>query len=169
MILVEVQHAAPWPAETDWPGISSRAAEQAVRHSAHADLAPSALPVELSIRLTDDAEVQVLNRDYRGKDYATNVLSFPMLDADELADLAPAAAGPGAEILLGDIVLAHGVCAAEAAARGIPLAAHATHLIVHGTLHLLGYDHIDDDDAEAMEQVERDVLKSLGLHNPYED
>jgi len=71
------------------------------------------------------------------------------------------------EVLLGDIVLAHGVCAAEAAERGIAIETHATHLIVHGTLHLLGYDHIDDADAEKMEAIEVDALASLGIADPY--
>ena len=71
------------------------------------------------------------------------------------------------EVLLGDIVLAHGVCTAEAAERGISVADHATHLIVHGTLHLLGYDHINDDEGDAMEAIERDALASLGIADPY--
>lgn len=70
-------------------------------------------------------------------------------------------------MLLGDIVLAHGVCVAEAAERGISVADHATHLIVHGCLHLLGYDHQDDAEAEAMEDIERLTLRQLGLHDPY--
>jgi probable rRNA maturation factor len=71
------------------------------------------------------------------------------------------------ELLLGDIVLAHGVCVAEAGERGISVEHHATHLLVHGTLHLLGYDHLEDDEAEAMEEIERRVLATLGIDDPY--
>ncbi len=124
----------------------------------------AALPLEISIRLSDDAAVQALNRAYRGKDLPTNVLSFPMYAADEVAGLA---ASDDPEILLGDIILAHETCAREALARGVALEAHAKHLIVHGTLHLLGYDHIGDEEAEAMEALERVIMAKLGLHDPY--
>ncbi|MBX9796688.1 rRNA maturation RNase YbeY [Sphingomonas sp.] len=166
MIVVELSCDDGWGTAVDWEGLARRAVEEAVRHSPYAAFRAAAATVEISLRLTDDAEVQALNRDYRGKDKPTNVLSFPMLAPEEVADLSLEGAG---ELLLGDIVLAHQTCAAEAAEKGIGLADHATHLIVHGTLHLLGYDHIDDSDAEAMEQLERDVLRALGLHNPYED
>ena len=96
------------------------------------------------MRLTSDAEVRALNAEWRGKDKPTNVLSFPMAEADELDD----ADADGPELMLGDIVLARGVCAAEAADKAISIEAHASHLLVHGTLHLLGYDHHDDDAAE---------------------
>ena len=114
----------------------------------------SALTVEVSVKFTDDDEVKALNAAYRNKDKPTNVLSFPMFEAGAArSDLA----ADGGEVLLGDIVLAHGVCAAEAAEKGVAIETHATHLVVHGTLHLLGYDHeTGDDDAEAMEAVERD-------------
>jgi probable rRNA maturation factor len=95
----------------------------------------------------------------------TNVLSFPMIQPD-LIDTVSQNSDDG-ELLLGDIVLAHGVCVAEAAERGIPVEAHATHLLVHGTLHLLGYDHLGDDEAEAMEEIERQALASLGIADPY--
>jgi len=109
--------------------------------------------------------VQTLNRQYRQKDKPTNVLSFPMVQAD-LLDTIDQNSDDG-EVLLGDIVLAHGVCAAEAAERAISLEDHATHLIVHGTLHLLGYDHMEDHEAEAMERIETDALAALGLADPY--
>ena len=88
------------------------------------------------------------------------------LDAGDFDAYAELFAEDG-EVLLGDIILAHGVCVAEAAERGISVEDHAMHLMVHGTLHLLGYDHIDDDEAEGMEQIERDTLAALGLHDPY--
>lgn len=165
--MVEVALSAePSWGDEDWEPLAQRAAHAAIEASAHAALLAAPATVELSVRLADDDEMRALNCDYRGKDAATNVLSFPMLGAAELE--AAAKMGDG-ELLLGDIILAHGVCAAEARDRGTALADHATHLIVHGTLHLLGYDHIDDADAAAMEQIERDVLKALGLHDPYRD
>jgi probable rRNA maturation factor len=132
----------------------------------HAALAAAAPLVEIAVRLTDDAEVQTLNRDFRGKDKPTNVLSFPQVQADLLDGLANSDDG---EILLGDIVLARETCAREAEEKGVSLAAHATHLIVHGTLHLVGYDHVDDHGAAAMEALEVKALASLGLANPYVD
>ena len=88
-----------------------------------------------------------------------------MVQPDLLASVA--ANSDDGEVLLGDIVLAHGVCAAEAAERGVTVEAHAQHLIVHGMLHLLGHDHMNDAEAEAMEAIERDALSALGLHDPY--
>jgi probable rRNA maturation factor len=121
---------------------------------------------EVSIRLSDDAVVHGLNREWRNKDKPTNVLSFPQLEADELAALAtgPISTQP---ILLGDIILARETCASEAAEKQISFEAHATHLIVHGLLHLLGYDHIGGDEAQMMESIERQVMAQLGLHDPY--
>jgi probable rRNA maturation factor len=121
--------------------------------------------VELSVRLTSDDEVRALNAKWRGKDKPTNVLSFPMFEAELLGSLAQA---EGGEALLGDVVLAHGVCAREAAEKSVSIRDHAAHLIVHGTLHLLGYDHEEGDEAaEAMEAVERAALAALGVADPY--
>lgn len=111
---------------------------------------------DLAIRIVDEREGQALNRHYRGKDYATNVLSFP-------AELPEGVTLP----LLGDLVICAPVVAREAAEQGKPVAAHYAHLTVHGVLHLLGWDHEDDKDAEAMEQLEREVLAELGLPDPY--
>jgi probable rRNA maturation factor len=160
MIGVEVQVEKPWPAR-DWAVLTERAVSSAVGATPHARPARFAAAAEVSIRFTSDEEVHALNRDYRGKDKPTNVLSFPMLDAEELAEPSTP------ELLLGDIVLAHGVCAREAAEKGVTLEAHATHLIVHGMLHLLGYDHQGSDEAEEMESLERGVMARLGLHDPY--
>lgn len=108
---------------------------------------------EVVVLLTDDATVRDLNARFRGKDRPTNVLSFP----------APETARPH----LGDLVLASGVCVAEAAEQGKTVADHLSHLVVHGVLHLLGHDHEDDVEAEAMEARERAVLAILGVADPY--
>jgi probable rRNA maturation factor len=107
----------------------------------------------LVILLTDDAQVRDLNKRFRDRDAATNVLSFP--------------APPNARDLLGDIALAYGVCAREAEAQGKTLADHLRHLTVHGVLHLFGYDHEIDSEAEAMESLERRILAGLGVADPY--
>lgn len=153
-----------WAGATDWESLATRAATAALTATPYGALTTAIATVEISIRLTDDAEVQALNRDYRHKDAPTNVLSFPMIAPDLLDAIANTDDG---EVLLGDIVLAHETCAREAGDKGIALPAHVAHLIVHGTLHLLGYDHQGQAEAEAMEQIERDVLASLGIANPY--
>lgn len=166
MLDIAVQAEEDWPADTDWEALATRAVEAAVTNSPHAPIAALSASVEVAVRLTSDAEVHTLNAQYRGKDKPTNVLSFPMVQPDLIDALADTDDG---EILLGDIVLAHGVCAREAAEKGVTIAAHATHLIVHGTYHLLGYDHMGTEEAEAMESLERATMAALGLHNPYED
>ena len=119
---------------------------------------------DLAIRLVDAKEGRALNRHYRGRDYATNVLSFPAeLDAD--IRLPEGVRMP----LLGDLVLCAPVIAREAREQGKPLAAHYAHLTVHGALHLLGWDHGDEVEAEAMEQLEREILAGLGIADPYLD
>ena len=165
MLIVETHQARPWPDVPDWEARAGEAAATALALTPYATLADAAPLVEIAVRLTDDAEVQALNRDFRGKDRPTNVLSFPQVQADLLESLANSDDG---EILLGDIVLARETCAREAEEKGVSLAAHATHLIVHGTLHLVGYDHIDDHGAAVMEALEVKALASLGLANPYE-
>jgi probable rRNA maturation factor len=115
-------------------------------------------PCTLTVMLSNDADIQVLNKQFRNKDKPTNVLSFP-------AALMPLP--PGEMAHLGDIVLAYETVAAEAAAANKPLVHHVTHLIVHGTLHLLGHDHEDEADAIKMEQEERDILAKLGIADPY--
>ena len=164
MIQVELAWEAPWPT-ADWDALATRAARAAVAATPHGELATSPALVELSVRLAGDEEVGRLNAQYRGKDKPTNVLSFPMIQPD-LLDTVTHNSDDG-EVLLGDIVLAHGVCAAEAVEKGIPVADHATHLIVHGTLHLLGYDHQGEDEAQAMEAIETAVLAELGIADPY--
>jgi probable rRNA maturation factor len=153
----------PWT-EDGWEAIAERTALSTISATPHADLATIPATVEVSIRLTSDDEVQTLNRQYRQQDKPTNVLSFPMVQPDLIDALANTDDG---EVLLGDIVLAYETCEREAQERGVPVDDHATHLIVHGVLHLLGYDHMTDADAEQMEAIERDVMASLGLHDPY--
>jgi probable rRNA maturation factor len=149
MIDVEIDDPA-------WTTAAPKAAEL-TEQAAIATLkaALSAVEGDLVILLTDDATVQRLNRDFRGKDQPTNVLSFP--------------AAPNSQDHLGDVALAYGVCAAEAVAQGIPLADHLAHLTAHGVLHLLGYDHQIDSEAEAMEALEAKVLAGLGVADPYAD
>ena len=161
---IAVDADAEWDSSKDWADIARSAAAAAIAESAFPQLGQGERTVELSVRLTSDDEVHALNSEWRGKEKATNALSFPMAERDELA----AAVGPGPELMLGDIVLARGVCAAEAADKGVPLESYAAHLMVHGTLHLLGYDHIDDDSAADMEAREARALALMGIADPYE-
>lgn len=112
---------------------------------------------EMTIRLVEPDESQTFNRDYRGKDKPTNVLSFPFETPPGLDEFP----------LLGDLVICHAVVAREASEQGKALFHHYAHMVVHGTLHLLGYDHIDDADAEAMEALEREILASFDVPDPY--
>lgn len=153
-----------WDSSTDWVRLAEAAARAAIAESAFPALADAVRPVDLSIVLTSDEQVRVLNAQWRGKDKPTNVLSFPQAEPEEFEQ----AATPGPELMLGDIVLALGTCAREAEEKAIPLADHAAHLLVHGTLHLLGYDHGDDASAEDMEARETRALARLGLADPYE-
>ncbi len=166
MIDVIVDAGPSWPAEPDWTALAGRAAEAALRETPHGDLIANPSTVEISVKLSDDAEIQGLNAAYRGKDKPTNVLSFPMVQLDLLDAVN---IGDDGETLLGDIILAHETCAREAQERGISLADHATHLIIHGTLHLVGYDHENDAEAEDMEAIETRALASIGLADPYGD
>lgn len=164
MLDVAVLREAGWPA-LDWDMIGTRAAAAAVEQTPFGELASADAVIEIAVRLTSDAEVHQLNRQYRGKDKPTNVLSFPMIEPDLIEALTQNS--DDGEVILGDIVLARGVCAAEAADKGVPVADHAAHLIVHGVLHLLGYDHQGDSEAEAMESMERAALATLGIPDPY--
>jgi probable rRNA maturation factor len=165
VIETAVLREVPWP-ELDWETLAARAAAAAVSASPQAAINATPAMIEIAVRLTTDAEVQALNRQYRGQDKPTNVLSFPMVQPDLIETLANTDDG---EVLLGDIVLAFDVCVREAAAKGIPLEEHVAHLIVHGALHLLGHDHMNDVDADAMESIERAAMAAIGLHDPYQD
>lgn len=155
-----------WADETDWDALAQRAVHAALLQTPDGDLLDKDIAVEVSVKLSDDAEVQQLNAVYRGKDKPTNVLSFPMVQADLIGALDNTDDG---EVLLGDIILAQETCAREAQERGISLADHATHLIVHGTLHLVGHDHENEAEADAMEALETRALETLGLADPYGD
>jgi len=139
-----------------WPDALDARAEEAVRAALAQSKAKTAGAAELSIVLTNDAEQRILNRDWRGIDKSTNVLSFPQIE--------PFGAVQG---LLGDLILARETLVREAEEMGISFEDHFTHLVVHGFLHLLGYDHMDDDEALAMEGLETQILASLGVADPY--
>ncbi|MGB7243485.1 MAG: rRNA maturation RNase YbeY [Sulfitobacter sp.] len=137
---------------------------------AHLNLDPSF--VEISVLACDDDRIAVLNGEFRDKSAATNVLSWPEVDLSaEKAGDAPQGPEPDptGAISLGDIAISFDTCAREAAAAGRPMDGHVTHLIVHGVLHLLGYDHIRDPDATLMEGIETEILGKLGIDNPYID
>jgi probable rRNA maturation factor len=189
MIDVELDMGVVWGNSDFGQSEVEKAVDAAVRFAGLAGLAEYPSPVEVSIKLTDNAEVQALNREWRDKDKPTNVLSFPMLEEDALEQLRHPELVSGSyflsdaekiktlkqvqgddqemEMLLGDIILAYETCAAEAKEKNIPVAHHATHLVIHGMLHLLGHDHIEDDEAELMEALEVKALASIGLNNPY--
>jgi len=150
-VLVE---ADGWAVLPDAEAIAVRAVRAAL--AACGDDVPE--PCEVSVTLTDDARIGVLNRDWRGKDTPTNVLSFPQPDLPDDVD---------APQPLGDVIVALETLAAEAAAEGKAAEHHLAHLVVHGTLHLMGYDHIEDHQAEEMEALERRILAGLGIDDPY--
>ena len=159
---LDVSIEAAWPEPVDWPALAERAAMMLGQVSP--ELANPRLSA--SLLFTSDTEAHALNRQWRGKDQPTNVLSFPMLERGEL--LALAIAGPPE--LLGDIALALETCAREAADKGISLEHHTTHLIIHGLLHLAGYDHeTSPEDARAMEALEINALALMGIADPYGD
>jgi probable rRNA maturation factor len=149
LIAIEIEEEAWSAALPDAEALALAAAQAAL-----AIVEGSGPPASIVVLLTDDAVVRDLNARFRGKDAATNVLSFP--------------AAPNPEGHLGDIALAHGVCAREAAQQGKALAAHLQHLVAHGVLHLLGYDHMSEDEAVEMEGLERVVLAGLGVADPYQ-
>lgn len=158
---LEITIEEPW-SDDGWEALAQRAAN-AAREIAP-ELGNSRLA--LSLLFTSDEQIHELNRDWRGRDKPTNVLSFPMLDRAELLALSR----EGQPEMLGDIALAHQTCVREAAEKGISLANHAAHLIVHGLLHLAGHDHeTSPADAEAMEALETKALALMGIDDPYCD
>jgi probable rRNA maturation factor len=159
---LEIDIEEPWLPAIDWADLTERALEALV------EVAPELDNPRLvaSVLFTSDAEVHVLNREWRAKDKPTNVLSFPMLERDDLLDLEP----DGPPEMLGDLALACETCTREAAEKGVPVEHHATHLVMHGLLHLAGHDHeIGEAEAEAMEALETKALAILGIPDPYGD
>jgi len=138
-------------------------AEQAVSAAIGAGRATIDLPdeLEVSVLLTSDARQRVLNRDFRGKDAPTNVLSFPAYEGGDVPNR------PGQALPLGDISVAFETMKQEAETQDLPIEAHFTHLLVHGALHLLGFDHEVPEDAERMERLETEILAGLGIADPY--
>ena len=167
VIDVELDIGLPWGSCNFGQSEVEKAVDAAVRFAAIPELADPIVPMSVSVKLSDNAEVHALNREWREKDKPTNVLSFPMLYDDEIDALLEGTYNVP-EIMLGDIILAYETCAAEAEEKQISVADHATHLVIHGMLHLLGHDHVDDEEAEAMEALEVKALASMGLHNPYD-
>ena len=162
MLELDVSIESNWPSPPNWEALANRAAR--TLGQVVPELARTGLSV--SLLFTGDAEVRELNRDWRGKDRPTNVLSFPMLERAELLALNP----DGPPALLGDIALALETCAREADDKGISLEHHTAHLIIHGLLHLAGYDHeTSPDDARAMEALEINALARMGIADPYGD
>jgi len=150
-----------WP-EGDWPALAERAG------AAAAAVEPTLINERLtaSLLFTTDEEVHALNKQWRHKDKPTNVLSFPMLERDDLLDLSK----DGPPEMLGDLALSYETGASEARDKNVSLSDHAAHLIVHGLLHLAGHDHVDSDaQAEAMEALEIAALAKLGIADPYGD
>jgi probable rRNA maturation factor len=141
-----------------WPDDLDALAETAVREALKQSKAKVKGAAELSILLTDDAEQRELNKQWRGKDSPTNVLSFPQIEPF----------GPVVGIL-GDIILARETLEREAAELEKPFSEHFSHLVVHGFLHILGYDHLEEQDALVMEALETQILASLGIPDPYGD
>lgn len=159
--ILEMDIDPVWGDAIDWEALANRAAE------ATAKVAPELAHENLlvSVVMADDEEVHALNKQWRAKDKPTNVLSFPMLSRTEVLH---AAADEGAPGMLGDLILAHGVCQREAGEKGVSVEVHATHLIVHGLLHLAGHDHeIGEAEAEEMENLERKALALMGIADPY--
>lgn len=147
---------------TALPGIEDLCRTMALATLQAAEGALDGPPVEISIMLTSDPAVQELNRDWRGQDKPTNVLSFAAEDEEDRPVVT------GAPLLLGDVVMAFGTCQREAVDQGKTLSHHAAHLVVHGVLHLLGWDHEEDEDeAEEMERLETAILAGFGIADPY--
>lgn len=158
IIDISFEGSATWPEGCE--ELIMRTASAAI-DDGYAYLSKNECGAEISIVLADDDFVQNLNKTYREKDKPTNVLSFPQTEIDEFDD----AQGM---ISLGDVIIAHGVISAEAQEQAKDFYDHLRHMLVHGTLHLMHFDHIDDEQAEEMEALEIAILKKMGINNPYE-
>ena len=149
----------------DLPHLAETATRATLEHLC---LAPDLC--ELTLLACDDARITTLNADFRDKPQPTNVLSWPSEERSAMRDGAqptPPEQGPDGMIELGDIAISYDTCASEAAVADKPISAHVTHLIVHGVLHLLGYDHMTEADGDLMERIEVEILGKLGHDNPY--
>ncbi len=152
----------------DYREIVASSLEQIVTHVSEGQRLVKFPHLELNIVLCNDAYIQTLNSDFRSQDKATNVLSFEGLDPEQTKDyLKGDEEAPDHPLSLGDVYIAYETMVAEASDAGISLKDHFTHLVIHGILHLLGYDHIEDDDAEIMETWETKLLKNLAIDDPY--
>lgn len=156
---LDTEIEAPWP-DDGWEAMAARVAGAAAK--AAPELGNTRLLT--SLLFTSDSEVHALNREWRGRDKPTNVLSFPMMERAEVLSLE----ADGPPVMLGDIALAHETCEREAAEKGITITDHAAHLVLHGLLHLAGFDHeISDEEADRMEDLEVKALALLGIADPY--
>lgn len=151
----------PWPSEAELASLSERVLGASADFLRREKKQPfPKMPPEVSLVFTDDASIREINAEWRSQDKPTNVLSFPAF---------PVTPGKMPGPMLGDIILAHETLVREADDLGKPFDEHLTHLLVHGFLHLFGYDHIDESDAERMEDLETRILAGLGLSDPYGD
>ncbi|MBO9477983.1 rRNA maturation RNase YbeY [Shimia sp. R11_0] len=154
-----------------WLAVGFEDLAEAAAQATLAHLSIAALDFEIAVLACDDARIAALNADFRDKDKATNVLSWPSeergAEADGDTPERPEPSFPGMPEELGDIAISYDTCAREAHEAGKPMTDHVTHLMIHGVLHLLGYDHIRDKDATLMEGIEVEILGKLGLADPY--
>ena len=151
----------PWPAEAELERLAERALVASADFLKREEKQPfPKMPPEVSLVFTDDASIRAINAEWRAQDKPTNVLSFPAF---------PVTPGKMPGPMLGDIILAHETIARESADLGKPFEEHLTHLLVHGFLHLFGYDHLEEEEAERMESLETRILAGLGLSDPYGD
>ncbi len=164
MTMLDIQisiEEGPWPSEEDLQSLSERVLGSAADFLKREEKQPFPKEApEVSLVFTDDASIRAINAEWRAQDKPTNVLSFPAF---------PLTPGKKPGPMLGDIILAHETLVREAKDLGKPFDEHLTHLLVHGFLHLFGYDHLEDDEAERMESLETRILAGLGLSDPYGD
>lgn len=162
---VELREGHALGAAYDWQALIIQTVDVALDGSGRYEN----VPADLYVELVSDDRSQELNRDYRGKDKPTNILSFPGVEPEELQDMIDFAKAGGPPLPLGDLIIADCVVVREAAEQNKPVDHHFAHLLVHGVLHLLGYDHIEEDEAEKMETLERHILSGLDIPDPYRD
>lgn len=163
--MISIDLNSSWDDGVDWQTLAEESINQAIINSDYKYLPSYDKNISISITLSNNDQLHALNKQYRGKDKATNILSFPMLEPNELRALDN---HPIPEILLGDLILSHDICYDEAIEKNITIEEHYQHLIIHGILHLLGYDHIEDKDADIMQSIEITALHNMGINNPYE-